>query len=406
MIHKDTAVIWDQFRGTSREGANVAVQISDTSRSEKQIVENRYYVKSIVEVLLLCAHQDIAIRGHDEKANSANPGNFKQIFDMLVSRDKRLQCRVATIPANATYQSPEMQNELLGVMADIVRDKIRKDIHASGYFALMVDETKDVSKQEQLSVVLRYVVEGTIYERFLTFSEIDDLIVNIISDTLGKMGIPIDSCVCQNYDGAFVMSGHLRGVQAFFRELNSKAIYIHCCSHRLNLVLLDAVKRVPKARAFFTLLESLYVFMTNSAVLGVFKSKKIEAGVDVRVAPLKRLSDTRWSCRFGTVKGILLTLMPIISTLEDIYRDTHAKRAAEAAGLLVGLKSFQFILFLEMFFKVLSITNILSKQPQEQQLDLAAAARLVSAVMNTLSLARGDDEWQKFGRLPSIKQQR
>ena len=85
MIHKDTAVIWDQFRGTSREGANVAVQISDTSRSEKQIVENRYYVKSIVEVLLLCAHQDIAIRGHDEKANSANPGNFKQIFDVLVS---------------------------------------------------------------------------------------------------------------------------------------------------------------------------------------------------------------------------------------------------------------------------------------------------------------------------------
>ena len=73
MIHKDTAVSWDQFRGTSREGANVAVQVSDTSRSEKQIVENRYYVKSIVEVLLLCAHQDIAIRGHDEKANSANP---------------------------------------------------------------------------------------------------------------------------------------------------------------------------------------------------------------------------------------------------------------------------------------------------------------------------------------------
>ena len=103
------------------------------------------------------------------------------------------------------------------------------------------------------------------------------------------------------------------------------------------------------------------MFMTNSAVLGVFKSKKIEAAVDGRVAPLKRLSDTRWSCRFDTDKGILVTLMPIISTLEDISRDTHAKRAAEAAGLLVGLKSFPFILFLEMFFKVLSITNILSK---------------------------------------------
>ena len=94
----------------------------------------------------------------------------------------------------------------------------------------MVDATKDVSKQEHLSVVLRYVVEGAIYERFLTFSEVDDLtargLVNIISDTLGKMGIPIDSCVCQNYDGASVMSGHLRGVQALFRELKSISIVV------------------------------------------------------------------------------------------------------------------------------------------------------------------------------------
>jgi hypothetical protein len=54
MIHKDTVVSWDQFRGISGEGTSVAVQVTDTSRSENQIVENRYYLKSIVEVLLLC----------------------------------------------------------------------------------------------------------------------------------------------------------------------------------------------------------------------------------------------------------------------------------------------------------------------------------------------------------------
>lgn len=40
------------------------------------VSKNRHYIKSIVEVLLLCARQDIALRGHREHAESANRGNF------------------------------------------------------------------------------------------------------------------------------------------------------------------------------------------------------------------------------------------------------------------------------------------------------------------------------------------
>ena len=57
--------------------------------------------------------------------------------------------------------------------------------------------------------------------------------------------------VSQCYDGASVMSGSCSGVSARIKELNPKAVYIHCCAHRLNLALVDTVKSVPVAEDFF-----------------------------------------------------------------------------------------------------------------------------------------------------------
>ena len=55
-------------------------------------------------------------------------------------------------------------------MGKMIRDRISAEVRLSGFFSLMADETKDVSKQEQLSIVVRYVDrEGIINERFLTF---------------------------------------------------------------------------------------------------------------------------------------------------------------------------------------------------------------------------------------------
>lgn len=73
-------MIWELFNDSGRKGADMAVRVPDTSESEKQVKENRYYLWSIAEVLLLCAQQDIAIREHVETEESGNPGNFRRIF--------------------------------------------------------------------------------------------------------------------------------------------------------------------------------------------------------------------------------------------------------------------------------------------------------------------------------------
>ena len=60
------------------------------------------------------------------------------------------------------------------------------------------------------------------------------------------------------------MSGKHKGVQQKVSQVAKYAYYVHCCAHRLNLVLVDCCKAVREAREFFSLLEKLYVFTSGS----------------------------------------------------------------------------------------------------------------------------------------------
>ena len=97
---------------------------------------------------------------------SVNPGNFKVIVNLLSHYDEIIKERVVEGPHNATYLGHVIQNELLEVMASEVKKKIETELHEATYYTLIVDETKDVSKKEQLAVILR---QGVIHERFIEY---------------------------------------------------------------------------------------------------------------------------------------------------------------------------------------------------------------------------------------------
>lgn len=68
----------------------------------------------------------------------------------------------------------------------------------------------------------------------------------------------------QSYDGASNMRGHYNGVQKLIRNENPSATFIWCCSHRLNLVIVDAVSESLNAIDLFGNIERLYDFISSS----------------------------------------------------------------------------------------------------------------------------------------------
>ena len=72
---------------------------------------------------------------------------------------------------------------------------------------------------------------------------------------------------------------------------------------------------------FFDLLESLYVFMSGTVPHAVFV--KMQKLISPHCAPreLKKLSDTRWSCRTSSIVDVKDTFPALLLTLGHLVDD-------------------------------------------------------------------------------------
>ena len=129
-----------------------------------RVTSNRLKLETIVEIILLCSHQNIAQRKHrDSRGNverdpSSNHGNFLAILVYAVKRgDKILGKHLSTASGNATYTSSMIQNEFTFIIGNHITNNIISKVKRAKWFTAITAEVTDVSNKEQLSLVLRYV---------------------------------------------------------------------------------------------------------------------------------------------------------------------------------------------------------------------------------------------------------
>ena len=114
-------------------------------------------------------------------------------------------------------------NEFLDSISECVLGKISAQIKASKYFAVELDCTPDISKQEQASVIIRYdhtdeKKKVYITESFLGFTAVKDTTGNGLTDTLtgvlDSLGLELTNCRGQSYDNG-ANEGHTQGCPSF-----------------------------------------------------------------------------------------------------------------------------------------------------------------------------------------------
>ncbi|XP_076050834.1 zinc finger MYM-type protein 1-like [Oratosquilla oratoria] len=83
--HKFAMQAWGQFKLQKVTGATI-YQAIDAGHA-KTVVDNRQYIKAVINVLLYTACQNVAQRGHREKDESDNRGNFWELLNVLAKYD-------------------------------------------------------------------------------------------------------------------------------------------------------------------------------------------------------------------------------------------------------------------------------------------------------------------------------
>jgi hypothetical protein len=372
----------------------------------ENVRRNREKLKSIVETIIFCGRQGIALRGHRDdwkhldEVPHANPGNFIALLRFRAeSGDHVLADHLATARNNALYTSKTVQNEIIGICGSIIRSTILARTRNAVQYSLLADEAADVSNKEQLAVCLRYIDITTckIDERFIAFSECatgvsGQAIADRLLGLLESWQLPASNMVGQAYDGAGSMAGKHKGAASRIVEKYPKAIYTHCAAHILNLCVVKCCS-ISEVKNAMDTADCICRFFNNSPK----RQSALETFVCQHVQGEKRkkllsICKTRWVERHEAFEVFLDLYKAIVCCLESIKDSSDWNRDTrnDAQSFFLSLSRFSFIVVLIVTKEVLGYTKGLSVKLQGRYIDIVKAHQCVNLVHETLKDARRD----------------
>ncbi len=167
-------------------------------------------------------------------------------------------------------------------------------------------------------------------------SETAEHITEVILDILIRCNLNIKHCRGQGYDGAPSMAGHISGVSTRIKSLCSKAFFVHCNAHSLDLALQDLTHK--------SLAISGALDMTKDIVNFIKESPKrlnlldIIRGLD-HYDKLKPLCPTRWTVRASSMNLLLINYSLVKIALGEISEE-GGRPAAKANGWQEKMEKF------------------------------------------------------------------
>lgn len=148
--------------GEIQKNVETGKEISTLLNSE-QLARNRYYISAVIYMLEFLVVNQLPLRGDNAGFASvltlddnSSMGLFLSLFEYTMRKDPKLTRITKTIPQNARYTSPQIQNEIIKMMSKLVTEEIVRQVGDSWY-SIKVNGTRDPLGQENISVVVRSV---------------------------------------------------------------------------------------------------------------------------------------------------------------------------------------------------------------------------------------------------------
>ena len=166
-----------------------------SSEYAKQKLQSRAMLLTILSSIRYLSRQGIALRGRyksgDDNDNIGHVGgepdsNFVQLLKLRAQDISQLTHWMGRNQDKFTI--PDIQNQILQIMAITIQQKISSEI-CGKWYTIIVDETTDISNTEQMVSCLRYVDSHLeVHEEFIGLHSLQsttaEVIVTIIKDIL------------------------------------------------------------------------------------------------------------------------------------------------------------------------------------------------------------------------------
>ena len=404
---------------------NQLIDTTSLSLRKKQVTARREAVLRIIDIVLFLAKQSLPFRSKNKEAayaltTSCNHGNFLEEVKSRATYDPILRNHLETVMRESekrhaanpssrgrgslvTFLSKSTFEKILDITANLILKYIRDQvIQNGGTYSITLDGCQDVSVQEVMAFVIRYVNEfgpvESLVDVSIMKSTTSKALLDYTVDVLEKkLGLVLKDLKGYSFDGAGNMAGSTSGLQALLKQLVPLSVFQHCYAHILSLSLEKTCSAILYAVSFFDLLRDTCTIISESYKRSALW-KSVSSFICNKTKMLVKLGKTRWWAKARACSRIFTnnedSLLPvIIVALEIISRDKDlpGKSRAKALGDLGKWLSFEILAVGVLFNSIFQHTGPVSDYLQTPQLDHVQAARLTSQLIPDVSAISIDD---------------
>ncbi|KAH0636804.1 hypothetical protein KY289_036719 [Solanum tuberosum] len=392
-----------------------SIQAAFVKLSNQTKLEHKIRLKASIEVARLLLNHGLAFRRHREDESSLNKGNFLEILSWYAKRcDKIGELVLKKAPKNYQMTSHKIQKDIVTACKLETTKAIMEDLN-DDYFSLLVDESCDISRKEQMAIVLRCVDrKGSVVERFIGFIHVHDTsalcLKEVIVNYLAQYSLSLSFIRGQCYDGVSNMQGCLSGLKVLIQQESKSAHAIHCFAHQLQLTLVGVSKKCLQVGELILLVSNVL-----NVVGGSFKcmdelresqAKKFQVALDMgevesgkglnQELGLTKAANTRWGSHYKSFKNFISMFGSITDVLNTIVVDSESvEEKAKATGYLKVCQTFEIAFILHLMRDILAITNELNESLQKKEQDIANVILLVKVVKKRLQDLR-NERWDSL----------
>ncbi|XP_076906337.1 uncharacterized protein LOC143562414 [Bidens hawaiensis] len=196
--------------------------------------------------------------------------------------------------------SLQIQKEVINCFAEEVLKQIFEEL-GNDVFSILVDESRDVSKKEQMALVLRYVDKsGLVKERFIGLVHVKDTttlsLKHAIDELFARYSLSLTKVRGQGYDGASNMA-----------EVSTLTNVVCASCKQIDMIRESQKEKLKEA-------------------IGL---EEVETGSGLnQELSIARAGDTRWSSHHKRLTRLLQLYPSVIEVLEYIrnHGDTNVKQ--------------------------------------------------------------------------------
>jgi hypothetical protein len=215
-----------------------------------------------------------------------------------------------------THYSEKSFREMIEIFSSILQKETLHKARDSEYFSILVDESMDSSKHENLLIHIRYfnTNESKTQTEYVTTRRLTRCDAQGLYDTVQKFfsenNLKFRKLMGFGSDGASVIIGVRQSLLQKLKQKNPFVTNTHCINHRLALASSDLLEQIPYLVEYVEIISDIHNFFSKSAKRNLTLKEN-------QIIHMIRHCPTRWLSLYNCVDHVLRCLQSIVITLHE-----------------------------------------------------------------------------------------